>query len=88
VVISRALLGICQDFVGTNDLPEFQRSIRIARSDVVSVGSELPSNNYGKSPLIISCNKSVARERRPFPARSGIRNTDLCFNCFRALKKR
>jgi len=34
VVISRALLGICQDFVGTNDLPEFQRSIRIARSDV------------------------------------------------------
>jgi hypothetical protein len=25
---------ICKDFVGTNDLPEFQRSILIARSDV------------------------------------------------------
>ena len=35
------------------------------------VGSELPSNNYGKSPFIISCNRSVPRERRPFPARSG-----------------
>ena len=34
MVVSRALLGICKDFVGTDDLPEFQRSIRIARSDV------------------------------------------------------
>jgi hypothetical protein len=32
VLVSRALLGICKDFLGKNDLPE--RSIRVARSDV------------------------------------------------------
>ena len=34
MVVSRALLSISKDFVGTDDLPEFQRSIGIVRSDV------------------------------------------------------
>ena len=34
MVVSRALFNISKDFVGTDDLPEFQRSIRIARFDV------------------------------------------------------
>ena len=61
MVVSRTLFNISKDFVGTDDLSEFQRSIGIARSDVVSVGSELPFNNYGKSPLIISCKNTSAQ---------------------------
>jgi hypothetical protein len=34
MVISFALLGIAQNLVRTDDLPESDRSIRIARSDV------------------------------------------------------
>ena len=79
MVVSRTLFNISKDFVGTDDLPEFQRSIRIARSDVVSVGSELPSNNYGKSPLIISCkNTSAQRASEASLLRDGRVNLPLC----------
>ena len=61
MVVSRTLFNISKDFVGTDDLPEFQLSIGIARFDVVSVGPELSSNNYGKSPLIISSKKCLQR---------------------------
>ncbi len=68
VVVSRALFNISKDFVGTDDLPEFQRSIGIARSDVVSVGPELPSNNYGKSPLNISQKHVCPKSQRSVAA--------------------
>ena len=34
IVVSRTLFRIAQDFVGADDLPEFQRGIWIARSEV------------------------------------------------------
>ena len=82
MVVGRTLFNISKDFVGTDHLPEFQRSIRIARSDVVSVGSELPSNNYGKSPLIISCkNPSAQRASEASLLCDGRVNLPLCDGC-------
>ena len=34
MVVSLALFRVDKDFVGADDLPEFQRSVRIARSEV------------------------------------------------------
>jgi hypothetical protein len=34
VIVSRALLGITQDLVGSDDFPESQSGVRIARPDV------------------------------------------------------
>ena len=34
MVVGRALFGIAKDFVGADDLPEFQRRVGIVRSEV------------------------------------------------------
>src|ERR1700730_1516016 len=58
MVVSRALFCIAKDFVGADDLPEFQRSVRIARSEVgmstfdgsAKCGPEILSVIVWKSP--------------------------------------
>ena len=51
MVVSRALVRIDKDFVGADDLPEFQRRVRIARSEV---GMSALDGSAKRGPEILS----------------------------------
>ena len=58
VIVGRALFSIAEDFVGANDLPELQRSIRIARPQV-GVGGFYRPTERGPQTFSIIVRKST-----------------------------
>ena len=81
MVVSRALLGIAKDFAGMDDLPEFQRSIRIVGSDV-GVGAFDGSAKCGPETLSVIVWKSpeqiVKRRHRRYSGARIQTNVTAC----------
>jgi hypothetical protein len=69
IVVSCALLGIAEDFAGMNDLPEFQRSVWIARSEV-GMGPFDGSTECGPETFSVIVWKSLEQIVKRFHYRS------------------